>query len=71
MGIRKCILSNRLLDFENNGVVINGVYSRDNTTTTYAKPVENGTSKYPLSKEEAEAIEKAKRMGESYYVDVK
>ena len=60
-----------LLDFENNGVVINGVYSRDNTTTTYAKPVERGTSKYTLSKEEQEAIEQAKRMSESYYVDVK
>ena len=60
-----------LLDFENNGVVINGVYSRDNTTTTYAKPVENGTSKYTLAKEEQEAIEKAKRMNDSYYIDVK
>ena len=60
-----------LLDFENNGVVINGVYSRDNTTTTYAKPVEKGISKYTLSKEEQEAIEKAKRMNESYYVNVK
>lgn len=60
-----------LLDFENSGVVINGVYSRDNTTTTYAKPVEKGTSKYQLSKEEVEAIEKAKRMNESYYINVK
>ncbi len=60
-----------LLDFEDNGVVINGVYSRDNNTTTYAKPVENGTSKYTLAKEEREAIEKAKQNGESYFVDVK
>lgn len=60
-----------LLDFENNGVVINGVYSRDNTTTTYAKPVEKGVSKYTLSKEESEAIEKAKRMADSYFINVR
>lgn len=59
-----------LLDFEDNGIVINGVYSRDNTTTTYAKPVQNGTSKYTLSKEEAEAIEKAKQSSESYYIKI-
>lgn len=60
-----------LLDFEDNGVVINGVYSRDNTTTTYAKPVQNGTSKYTLSKEEQEAIEKAKQNAESFYMEIK
>ncbi len=60
-----------ILDFENNGVVINGVYSRDNTTTTYAKPVEKGVSKYTLSKEETEAIEKAKQMADSYFINVK
>ena len=59
-----------LLDFEDNGIVINGVYSRDNTTTTYAKPVQNGTSKYTLSKEETEAIEKAKQSSESYYIKI-
>lgn len=60
-----------LLDFEDNGVVINGVYSRDNTTTTYAKPVQNGVSKYTLSKEEQEAIEKAKQNSESFYMEIK
>ena len=60
-----------LLDFEDNGIIINGVYSRDNTTTTYAKPVQNGMSKYTLSKEEEEAIEKAKQNSESYYIDIK
>lgn len=59
-----------LLDFEDNGVVINGVYSRDNTTTTYAKPVKNGTSKYVFSKEEQEAVEKAKQSTESYYINL-
>ena len=60
-----------LLDFEDNGVVINGVYSRDNTTTTYAKPVINGNSKYTLAKEEQEAIEKAKQNSDSYYLNIK
>lgn len=60
-----------LLDFEDNGVVINGVYSRDNTTTTYAKPVEHGNSKYALAVEEQEAIEKAKQNSESYYINIK
>ena len=59
-----------LLDFEDNGIVINGVYSRDNVTTTYAKPIENGTSKYTLAKEEVEAIEKAKRTAETYYLTI-
>ena len=49
-----------LLDFEDNGIVINGIYTRDNTTTTYAKPIEHGKSKYTLVKEEEEAIEIAK-----------
>lgn len=60
-----------LLDFEDNGVVINGVYSRDNTTTTYAKPIHNGESKYTLVAEEQEAIDKAKQNSESYYMNIK
>lgn len=60
-----------LLDFEDNGVVINGVYSRDNTTTTYAKPVQNGESKYTLAAEEQEAIKKAKQNSVSYYINIK
>ena len=59
-----------LLDFEDNGVIINGIYSRDNTTTTYAKPVENGISKYTLTKEEQEAIDIAKHSGYKYYMKV-
>ncbi len=59
-----------LLDFEDNGVVINGVYSRDNTTTTYAKPVEKGISKYTLSQEEEEAIRKAKDKSSTYYINI-
>jgi hypothetical protein len=59
-----------LLDFEDNGVIINGIYSRDNTTTTYAKPVTSGTSKYTLTKEEQEALDIAKHSGYKYYMKV-
>ena len=59
-----------LLDFENNGVVINGIYSRDNTTMTYAKPIEHGKSKYTLVKEEEDAIELAKHNGYNYFLDL-
>lgn len=48
-----------LLDNKNNGVVLNGIYGSD-SSNIYAKPVTNGISKYALSKEEKEAIEKAK-----------
>ncbi len=44
-----------LLDKYNNGVVLNGIYARD-SSNIYAKPVENGESKYVLSNEEKEAI---------------
>lgn len=47
-----------LLDEKNNGIVFNGIYSRE-MSNIYAKPVENGKSKYTLSNEESEAIEKA------------
>lgn len=47
-----------LLDNNNNGIVLNGIYSRDNSNI-YAKPVKDGKSEYVLSEEEKEAIEKA------------
>ena len=47
-----------LLDEKNNGVVLNGIYSRE-MSNIYAKPVENGKSKYTISEEEGLAIEKA------------
>ena len=59
-----------LLDFEDNGVVINGVYSRDNTTNTYAKPIQRGVSKYTLVKEEEEALNIAKQSGYKYFMTV-
>ncbi len=48
-----------LLDSENNGLVISGIYSREGNRV-YAKPVKNGESEYQLSSEEMEAIEKAR-----------
>lgn len=47
-----------LLNEENSGVVLNGIYSQD-MSNIYAKPVEKGESKYTLSAEEKEAIKKA------------
>lgn len=49
-----------ILDGKNNGFVFSSLHGRDRTRT-YCKPVTNGNeSEYPLSKEEREAIEKAK-----------
>lgn len=47
-----------LLDEHNDGVVFNGIYSRE-MSNIYAKPIENGKSKYTLSEEEQVAIKKA------------
>ena len=47
-----------ILDDYNNGVVLNGIYARD-SSNIYAKPIENGTSKYILSEEEKEAVNRA------------
>lgn len=49
-----------LLDSYDTGVLINGVYSRDNSSV-YAKAVVNGSSKYVLSAEEIQALEIAKK----------
>ena len=54
-----------LLDEKNNGIVFNGIYSRE-ISNIYAKPVENGNSKYTLSDEEVEAIEKAVKSNNLY-----
>lgn len=47
-----------LLDEKNNGVVLNGIYSRE-ISNIYAKPVKNGVSKYTVSEEEQQAIQQA------------
>ncbi|HHW56273.1 MAG TPA: DUF4446 family protein [Clostridia bacterium] len=49
-----------LLDSNDNGIVLSGIYGR-NETATFAKPIEKGHSTYPLSAEEVQAIERAKR----------
>ena len=57
-----------LLDEKNNGVVLNGIYSRE-MSNIYAKPIENGTSeKYTLSEEEKQALNKAINSGGEYKV---
>ena len=47
-----------LLNENNNGIVLNGIYARD-SSNIYAKPIEKGESKYVLSNEEKEAINRA------------
>lgn len=54
-----------LLDEKNNGIVFNGIYSRE-MSNIYAKPVENGNSTYTLSEEEIQAIEKAIKSNDIY-----
>lgn len=50
-----------ILNDNNTGIVLNGIYGRD-TSNIYAKPIKEGTSEYALSKEEKEALEKAMNM---------
>ena len=52
-----------LLDENNDGVVLNGIYSRE-MSNIYAKPVKNGKSTYTVSEEENQAIEKAMNSNE-------
>jgi len=47
------------LDEKNNGIVFNGIYSRE-MSNIYAKPVIDGDCKYNLTDEEKEALNKAK-----------
>lgn len=47
-----------LLDEHDDGVVFNGIYSRE-MSNIYAKPIEKGESRYTLSPEEEEAIKRA------------
>jgi hypothetical protein len=49
-----------LLDNSDTGVVITGIFSRE-SSTTFAKPIVDGESKYILSVEETEAIANAKK----------
>jgi len=54
-----------LLDCNDNGIVLSGLYARD-SSATYAKPVVNGSSTYPLSAEEIQAIDIARKTYREY-----
>ncbi|MFA9397482.1 MAG: DUF4446 family protein [Clostridiaceae bacterium] len=43
------------LDLKNNGVVLTGIYGREDSIT-YAKPIDSGISRYDLSGEEKEVL---------------
>lgn len=47
-----------ILDSYNDGVLITGIYSRHDSTT-YAKPVDKGISRYELSEEETYVLNEA------------
>ena len=47
-----------ILDEKNNGVVLNGIYSRE-ISNIYAKPITEGKSNYTISQEEQKAIDMA------------
>ena len=47
-----------MLNDNNDGVVLNGIYSRE-MSNIYAKPIKAGKSKYTISEQEQEAIDKA------------
>ena len=47
-----------ILDSYNDGVMITGIYSRHDSTT-YAKPVDKGISRYELSEEETYVLNEA------------
>jgi len=47
-----------LLDGKNNGVVFSSLYTRGQPLV-YAKPIEAGASRYPLSQEESDALARA------------
>jgi ABC-type multidrug transport system fused ATPase/permease subunit len=47
-----------LLDGNNNGAILTSIYGR-NESTTYAKPIDKGISRYDLSEEEKKVLEQA------------
>lgn len=56
-----------LLDNNDNGIIISGIYSRE-SSSTYAKPLISGKSKYALSAEEIQAVDIARKSHrERYY----
>lgn len=47
-----------MLDGDNNGIIITSIYGRHDSTT-YAKPVDKGISRYDLSEEEERVLKEA------------
>ena len=47
-----------MLDAHNDGIVLTGLYGRHDSTT-YAKPIDKGISRYELSEEEAHVLKEA------------
>lgn len=47
-----------ILDGNNDGIVLTGIYSRQDSTT-YAKPIDKGISRYDLSDEEIQVLNEA------------
>lgn len=47
-----------ILDSYNDGIILTGIYSRQDSTT-YAKPVDKGISRYDLSEEEMHVLNEA------------
>ena len=47
-----------LLDAHNNGVVLSSIFGREDSRS-YAKPIEDGKSTYPMTKEEEQALQEA------------
>ena len=56
-----------MLDDNNNGVILNGIYSRE-MSNIYAKQVKNGSAVNKLSEEEKQALEKALNVPKRYDV---
>jgi len=55
-----------LMDADDNGVVVNGLYSRE-SSSIFAKPLVKGDTKYNLSAEEIQAIDIARTSSNSKY----
>lgn len=47
-----------MLDSHNNGVVLSSIFAREDSRS-YAKPIVNGTSTYPMTSEEEDALRQA------------
>ena len=47
-----------ILDSYNDGIILTGIYSRHDSTT-YAKPIDKGISRYDLSEEETHVLNEA------------